>query len=66
MSLEQTELAPGEVLGRRLPSGTYVLLWVVTLREYLGTVPVCALLDWRGVTLLDADEMQLLKLFGSP
>ncbi len=58
--IEQTDLVPGEVLSWKLPSGVYVLLWVVTLGDYLGTVPVCALLDWRGKTLPDEDEIRQL------
>lgn len=59
--IQQTDLLPGEVLAWKLPSGVYVLLWVVTLGDYLGTVPVCALLDWRGDTLPGEDTMRKLR-----
>ena len=57
---EPTDLVPGEVLAWKLPTGTCVLLWVVTLGDYFGTVPVCALLDWRGPTVPDADAIRRL------
>jgi hypothetical protein len=55
-----TDLVPGDVLAWRLPGGLNVLIWVVTLGEYLGTVPVCALLDWRGDTPPGEDEIRTL------
>jgi len=55
-----TDLVPGEVLAWRLPTDVYVLLWIVTLGDYLGTVPVCALLDWRGPSPPQADVIRRL------
>jgi hypothetical protein len=63
VSVERTELTPGEVLGWKLPSGVYVLLWVVTLGDYAGnTVPVCALLDWRGAELPGEEALRKLPV----
>ena len=61
VQLEHTDLVPGEVLSWKLPSGIFVLLWVVALGDYVGTVPVCALLDWRGKTLPDEDTIRQLR-----
>ena len=58
----QTDLLPGEVLAWKLPSGVYVLLWVVTLGDYLGTVPsIRPASTWRGDTLPGEDTMRKLR-----
>jgi hypothetical protein len=60
VAAEATDLVPGEVLAWKLPSGIYVLVWVVTLGQYGETVPVCALLDWRGKKLPDEARIRAL------